>query len=758
MNPPHGRLRGFVLFVIGTLNLLLFVQAVLEEFALAAAWLSRPTWERLIAGLGGRSDPVSSDSAMLPLFPGLGVAISLVAAVLWVVGAAALPHRDRRLIDRLCIWGDHGWRWWLAPGLWWLLSTVSLIAGWESLGLFLRESCELWLAVALAGWLCAWLGLRRPTNGVDAPVDVLPVGRRLLGKWVVGGAVAAYVVMVTGMNWALWFNLRVPHGDSAMYEEHLWNLEHGKGFRSYLDQGLFLGEHIQVIHVLLVPLHLLWPSHRLLELCQAVVMALGAWPVYRMARRHLSENSEARTLQETGFLTDEARQRSALANAAGFHSRLSPQAAGLRADRAATLLACAYLLYVPLQYLDITIDLKTFRPNSLGVPLLLFALDALEQRRYLRMCGWLALVLACQEDYAIVIGLLGVWIMLTGGASSAEDAPGFMTRLHALLGRAHRSRLLLGIGMLAFGIGYLLLTFKVVLPYFRDGATIHYASYFEKFGGTPGEIVRTMLTQPHRVLAEVFTVGGIIYALRLLVPLGGLPLRSAGRLLTAAPLFALLCLNELAMQVPAPVHHFHAPVVPLLFWAAAAGLCRRSARAMPIFERHNQRLGVFRPDSTGHGAATQLARFACACALFTGLTTTLTPLGLKFWDFGSSRYWRTLYVPDERARAFALVDAMIPQDARVASTDFVHARFTHRERSYDYSDYLREVSEYEERVPIDTDYIVLDIEHPYNTPERIAALRQTPETAVRELREEPDRWELLPDPTNGYYIILRRRP
>ena len=748
-NPPHARLRGCVFFALGTLSLLLFLQAVLEEFPLAAAWLSRPTWERLLSGLGGRPDPVSPVSATLPLLPTLGLAIGLTSSLLWVSGAAALPHREHSFSDRLCTWGDRGWRWCLLPGLWWLLSTLSLIAGWEALGELLRESCELWLAVALAGWLCAWLEMRRPAIGVDVPVDALSVGRRPSGKWLLGAAIAAYVVIMTGMNWGLWFNLRVPHGDSAMYEEHLWNLEHGKGFRSYLDQGLFLGEHIQVIHLLLVPLHLLWPSHLLLELCQALVMALGAWPVYRIARRHLAaETPETRLLQETGFLSG------------GDARRADSRAAEVdkpRVDRAALLLACAYLLYVPLQYLDITIDLKTFRPNSLGVPLLLFALDALEQRRYLRMCGWLALVLACQEDYAIVIGLLGAWIMFTRAAPPAADATGISAWRRELAGRAHRPRLLLGIGMLAFGIGYLLLTFKVVLPYFRDGATIHYASYFEKFGRTPGEIVRTMITQPQRVLAEVFTVGGIVYALRLLVPLGGLPLLSPGRLLTAAPLFVLLCLNELAMQVPAPVHHFHAPVVPLLFWAAAAELSGRSARAMPIFDRHNQRLGDFRPDSTTQGAAIRRARFACACALFTGLTTTLTPLGLKFWDPGSSRYWRALYVPNERARAFAKVDAMIPQDARVASTDFVHARFTHRERSYDYSDYLREVAEYEDRVPIDTGYIVLDIEHPYNTPERTAALRQSPETAVRELREEPDRWELLPDPTNGYYIILRRR-
>ncbi len=45
---------------------------------------------------------------------------------------------------------------------------------------------------------------------------------------------------------------------------------------------------------------------------------------------------------------------------------------------------------------------------------------------------------------------------------------------------------------------YLLLVMKVLLPYFREGVNIHYASYFAKFGQTPGEIVITMLTQPGR--------------------------------------------------------------------------------------------------------------------------------------------------------------------------------------------------------------------------------------------------------------------
>ncbi|MEZ5952476.1 MAG: DUF2079 domain-containing protein [Planctomycetaceae bacterium] len=143
--------------------------------------------------------------------------------------------------------------------------------------------------------------------------------------WPVLLAMGVYVLVFTAMNWGLWFNLRLPHGDTAMYEEHLWNVLHGKGFRSYLDPGVVLGEHIQFVHLFLIPVYLLWPSHLLLELCESLVIAVGALPVFWLARR----------------------------------------ASG--SARAGYWLSFAYLLYFPLQFLDIAIDLKTFRPIAFGM-------------------------------------------------------------------------------------------------------------------------------------------------------------------------------------------------------------------------------------------------------------------------------------------------------------------------------------------------------------------------------------------------------
>ncbi len=144
-------------------------------------------------------------------------------------------------------------------------------------------------------------------------------------------------------------------------------------------------------------------------------------------------------------------------------------------------------------------------------------------------------------------------------------------------------------------------------------------------------------------------------------------------------------------------------------------------------------------------------RAACALAfaVATGLVFSIHPASLTFWDPGRTSYWRTLFVPGERATQYAKIADLIPPTARVASTDFVHPRYTHFERSYDYSEYPRKVADYQDKVPDDTDYIVIDTQHPYS---KVRSLDQ-----VRELKTQPGQWDVLPDTTDGYFIVLKRR-
>ena len=658
---------------------------------------------------------VIADVDLLPL-----VGLWLLAAGLSWPLATLLVRRNTQTS-----WSDSfanagfAFGWWWLMGVWELIRILAFGIGWESLADLLLVTPQFWQVTALAGWLVHAFASSPPPLLPSSPPTHHSSFKAL------AALIAIYIIIFTAMNWRLWHNLRIPHGDSAMYEEHLWNLWHGKGFRSYLDQGLFLGEHIQVIHVLLLPLHLLWPSHLLMELCESTALALGAIPVFRMARR------------STG------------------------------SDRAALLMSAAYLLYFPLHFLDIEVDLKTFRPESFCVPFFLFAFDALEEKRLRRALILLAIALSAKEDYSIIIAPLGAWIAATAwwraralGAglptpplgttaglpaiSSAVTEKGDLrSRPAAGSGDPRRAPMILGVCLALFGVAYLLLATRVVIPWFRGGAELHYVKYFSKFGGTMSEVAWNMLTNPSLLFGELLTGRTALYALSMLLPVGFVALLSPGRLAVGLPLFGILCLNELAAD---PRHHFHAPLVPVVFWATAVGLGNAGAFVSKLKSFFSRSPAL--PLSPSRTADSFARQFVWASAFTSGLFLSLSPAGITFWDpYASFSLWR-LYAHDSRSDHIANVLEKVPPTARVASTDYVHPRFTHHERSYDYSHYRRKIAGYEDSVSDDTDFIVIDTRHPYSE-------IKLPDQ-VRELRTEPDRWELLPDDTNGHFIVLKR--
>ena len=693
---PPGWPVAILCLLGGLFSLGVAVLTVLEDGIFASAYLSPSTWTALVTWLGSHQDlrvdgTVARATLDSPAF--VWLAAALCGVVVWACGSWLAAKRSAQswsLVARS--WAVRGGRWLFLFLLWSLL-------GAEWLPPILKTTSEFYWAIVFGLVAREWWPLtRRPVSPLlDTPAEV----DERFARRIVWGAFAVYSLVYVAMNWGLWFNMRIPHGDSAMYEEHLWNLTHGKGFRSYLDQGLFLGEHIQVIHLALLPLHLLWPSHLLLELCQSLGIAAVVFPLYSIAKRHTGQ------------------------------------------PRLAAGVAVLALLAFPLHYLDISIDVKTFRPTAFGVAVVLAAIDAFEARRFRWMLAWVFIGLSAQEDFALVFGPLGLWMAWDGWR------------------KQDRFQKWLGLGLLIGSAAYLLLVMKVLLPYFRDGVTIHYASYFAEFGRTPGEIVWTMLTQPRKVGGALVTASSLSWGLCLLVPLGLLPLLSPSRLLTAAPLFVLLCLNELALNPPGPFHHFHAPVLPLLLWAAAAGLGNigraNAGRARLLPNREPEPASLPKSGSAGaspsHAKPTRsggaVLAFSLTCGVWTCCVFSNSPLSFKFWDSGTPEYWQARYVPDERPAQFAKIADLIPPTARVASTDFVHPRYTHFERSYDYSNFSRPVNGNRPGAPPDAEYLVIDTRHPYSWV-------HGPED-VRELQTEPEKWELLPDQTQGYFLVLKRR-
>lgn len=715
-----NRLGVAAQLVFGALCVACSLQVILSDYALAGTLMSRELWIWLAERLGGKLSPVSGVMNTLDVSLGvLFVALSGVAVVCWLGGAAALAVKQKSPFSN-CLWGwgRDGFRWWLIPGAWTLLWTIASIAQWETVLSLLAATPQLWLAVTLAGFAASFFSLWTSKNELAEPSASATDRRVPPTVWL---AVALYVVVFTTMNWQLYRGLMLPHGDSAMYEEHLWNLEHGRGFRSDLDPGLFLGEHIQVIHVALLPLHVVWPSQMLLELCESLALALGAIAVFWIARRH------------TG------------------------------SDRAGTLLAFAYLLYFPMQFLDIAIDLKTFRPIAFGVPLLLFAIDQMERRRFVSMSVLLLCALSAKEDYAIVIAPLGLWLLCRGGGvdltsnqpADADRSPETRVRM-------------VGGAMAILSVCYLLLVLLVLIPAFREGRDPHYTGYFGwlheaavQDGSSDGsvetagpmEIARAIFEQPTIWLGRVFSMQSLLYALALLVPAGFLALFSPGRLAVALPLFGVLCLMEVSGGAPndagfplVPFHHFHAPLIPIVFWASAVGLSKSAGLWRKLWNQLLRKQEATAIDDVAGDPTTWVRHFAWTSAFAGGLFFSLGPLGVPFWDAGSQWSWRSLYVPGKRAEEFSAVIAIIPPTARVASTDLIHPRFTHYERSYDYSEYPRAVNDNKPGAPPDTDYIVIDKQARYSN--------ITQPQQIREYREHPLDWKLLLN--NDYFIVLKR--
>jgi uncharacterized membrane protein len=145
------------------------------------------------------------------------------------------------------------------------------------------------------------------------------------------------------------------------------------------EQTSRLGSHVDPILVAFAPLWWIWPSPSMLLAAQAVAIALGALPVFWLARKHLGS------------------------------------------ERAALGFALAYLLYPAVQWLT----LAEFHPVALACPLLLYAFWYLDEDRLVPFGVFAGLAALTKEEIPLVIAGFGIWYALSrkryriGGAIAA---------------------------------------------------------------------------------------------------------------------------------------------------------------------------------------------------------------------------------------------------------------------------------------------------------------------------------------------------
>ncbi len=159
-------------------------------------------------------------------------------------------------------------------------------------------------------------------------------------------------------------------GDLGNMSQSIWSVMQGKPLVFTLEGVSVsrLARHVELIYFLLVPLYALFPTPATLLVVQSALYAIGALPVFRLARR-----------------------------------RLHHSGAGIA-------LAAVYLFYPVAQ----TAVLWDFHADTLAMPLLLFAIEALDRRAWREYTIWIILALVAKVYVAAPVAALGVVIWLNG--------------------------------------------------------------------------------------------------------------------------------------------------------------------------------------------------------------------------------------------------------------------------------------------------------------------------------------------------------
>jgi uncharacterized membrane protein len=186
---------------------------------------------------------------------------------------------------------------------------------------------------------------------------------------------------------------RLGRFDLGNMAQAVWSTAHGRLLESTTGTGeqlSRLGGHVDPILVLLVPLWALVPSPLTLAAAQIAALALGALPVYGLARRHAGS------------------------------------------ERIALVLGGAYLLSPWLAWSAV----DAIHPVTFAIPLLLFAVWFLDTDRLGPFAACAVLTVATGELLGLTIGALGVWYALAHGrrrAGAVIAGAGFAWTLVALL-------------------------------------------------------------------------------------------------------------------------------------------------------------------------------------------------------------------------------------------------------------------------------------------------------------------------------------
>lgn len=443
----------------------------------------------------GRADFLLDNALLSPAERRLGAAIT-VGSALSMAAAFALwaRRRDASLGASLRAW-NRATSWLLAIPFVAVLFAPSVEArapGWTL------------LAVGMLAGL-AGLGMYR-----------LPTERGRVGEKAFAGASFAlaglYAILFSLFSVWRHRSLSSYLYDLGIYDNLVWHTAHGHFLGSSLIRGgSHLSAHFDPILLLLVPFYRLAPRAETLLVFQSVWLALGAIPLFFLAREKT------------------------------------------RSAGAAFALVVAYLFYPALH----GVNLYDFHSVALCIPLLIAAVASLETGRLRLFALFVALLLATREDLALVVMGIGAYAALARGRMRLGAATAGVALVYLLIVKLFVMTdpgLFMAESEQSYGYAQ---WYEEMIPYEEEGAL---------------GMLLSLLANPLFALRHLATPPKILFFFLLFLPLLFLPLLAGlRRLVLVAYGFAFLFLSS--KEAIHSVHYQYTSVFfPLLFALSAIAL------------------------------------------------------------------------------------------------------------------------------------------------------------------------------------------
>ncbi|RME83732.1 MAG: DUF2079 domain-containing protein, partial [Caldilineae bacterium] len=438
-----------------------------------------------------------------------------------------------------------------------------------------------------------------------------PILSRLYARSVgiVGGLVLVYVIFFTLNSFQIHNALQTHTSDLGQMDLAVWNTSRGRFVQEIKGETIStrLTDHVEPIWIPISLIFWLWNDVRALMLLQTLALALGAWPLYLLARSrlHRADTAHARSTQAREYEKQRAREP-------GVRWAPPPPRAS-DAGWAPVVLVLIYLLFPALE----AANLSEVHAIPFAVPLILAALWFIESRQWWRFLAAALLVAAVKEEAALLAVMLGLYALWRTRRDPLEPTqPTYPDPF------APRKRqippVLLALAVVFLSLAWFYIATFVIVPAHAAAAYgVAESTYFQRYGplgNSAGDIFKALLTRPAAVWAVATTPGRLAYLLGLFLSSGTLALFAPELLLLAAPVLLANLLSTFQAQWSGELH-YSAPLVPYFMLAATAGLTR-----LAVWWSRRSRL-------TPAAAANRIALLALAVALGFHLRAGWTPLG-----------------------------------------------------------------------------------------------------------------------------------